>query len=33
MTAGEQLTKLLEGHINGAVERLAAAKAGDRAAR
>ena len=27
--AGEQLTKLLEGHINGAVELLAAAKAGD----
>jgi hypothetical protein len=28
--AGEQLTKLLEGHINGAVELLTAAKAGDR---
>jgi hypothetical protein len=27
--AGEQLTKLLEGHINGAVELLTAAKAGD----
>jgi hypothetical protein len=27
--AGEQLTKLLEGHINGAVDLLAAAKAGD----
>jgi exonuclease VII small subunit len=27
--AGEQLTRLLEGHINGAVELLSAAKAGD----
>jgi hypothetical protein len=27
--AGEQLTELLEGHINGAVELLGAAKAGD----
>jgi hypothetical protein len=27
--AGEQLTKLLEGHINGAVELMTAAKAGD----
>jgi hypothetical protein len=27
--AGEQLTELLEGHINGAVDLLAAAKAGD----
>jgi len=27
--AGEQLTRLLEGHINGAVELLTAAKAGD----
>ena len=30
--AGEQLTKLLEGHINGAVDLLAVAKAGDQKA-
>lgn len=29
--AGERLTRLLEGHINGAVDLLAAAKAGDQA--